>query len=292
MTARLQWRRRYSWTELLPRKEFCMRRFLLLALCCCVFSCDWRLPSWVRSIACDAPPTAPITVDILCDVGGGSSACSEVSLANALLGIAPVLGPGSVVRLYAVSDNVSASGELARFVAGAPVRKTRRELASFAEAQKYTLLDDFQQAAAPLFRPQDRHASPIAEHLVRCVLAGNPSGGVHHVVILTDARQVSGGRRVVSSSDSLQGIDLECGDLLSVDDFTTRLQAALPPDGLRGVVVHFGYVALTPVDHDRCAATVERYAAVRELWVQTLTRLGAQVFWSMDSVNGFSEEHS
>jgi hypothetical protein len=46
------------------------------------------------------------------------------------------------------------------------------------------------------------------------------------------------------------------------------------------------------VEHDRCAATVERYAAVRDLWVQALTRLGAQVYWSMDSVEGLSEAHS
>jgi hypothetical protein len=103
---------------------------------------------------------------------------------------------------------------------------------------------------------------------------------------------VSGGAHVASSSDALGRLDLECGDLVSVDDFGGRLQSALPPDGLRDIVVHFAYVGLTPVEHNRCAATVERYAAVRDLWMQTLTRLGAQVFWSMDSVNGFSEEHS
>jgi hypothetical protein len=234
---------------------------------------------------------APVTVDVLCD-SGGSSTCTEVSLADALSRIAPVLGPQSVVRLYAVSDNVAASGELARFVAGAPAKRTRRALESFAEAQRWDLVDGFQAAAAPLFLPQDRRASPIAEHLVRCVLAGSPSGGVHHIVILTDARQVSGGVHVASSSEALGRLDFECGDLVGLEDFVSRLQAALPPDGLRGVVVHFAYVGLTPVEHDRCAATVERYAAVRDLWVQALTRLGAQVFWSMDAVEGLSEAHS
>jgi len=218
-----------------------------------------------------------MTVDIICDFGGGSSGCTADSLRDVLMQTASTLPAGSVLRLHGMADQVFDAKELARSEITAPKKKTRHAIAAHRNRQTKEIVDTFLTAAAPLFTNDDRRASPIAETIARAVLAGNPSGGVHHIIVLTDARQVS------KASPSLGRLDFECGNLPSTDDFAQRL-SHLFGTAPNGIAIHFAYVRLEPVANNRCDATIERYEAIKRLWTESLSRLGADVTWSMTRI--------
>ena len=218
-----------------------------------------------------------VTLDLVCDYGGGSSGCTSDSLQKALTQIVPTLAPGSVIRLYGMADRVADAKELARYTITAPPKKTRQAIADHRKQLTQSVLDTFTAAAAPLFTNDHRRASPIAESIAFALLAGNPSSGLHRIAVLTDARLVS------QRSPSLGRQDFECGHLPSVPDFSQRL-AHLFGVPLQGVEIDFAYVKLEPVDNNRCDATVERYQAIKTLWTDSLSRLGARVTWSMGAI--------
>jgi len=259
-----------------------MNKRVLLLITLLSLACHGeRIPTWLSSVVMDAPPTPAVTVDVLCDSGGGSSGCSEASLRAVLTSIVPTLGPGSVIRLQGMADHVADDRQLATYTITAPVKQTRRAITSHQRQQTEELVTQFLTAASPVFANPDRRASPIAQSIARCVLAGSPSGGVHRIIILTDGRQVS-------KDDGLGHLDFECAHLPSADHFTTALAHFFGPDDLKSVVIHFANVQLEPVANDRCPASVERYAAIRDLWTASLTRLGAHVTWSMAPINSLN----
>jgi len=225
----------------------------------------------------DPAPLPPVTLDLILDDGGGSEG-STASLAVSLRAVVPTLPPGSVVRLHDLGNSVATSREFARFTISAPHKRTKRALEEQQRNDTVLILKELLAAAKPTLVPRARHASPIAQAIVRAVLAENDSGGIHHILYAGDARQFSKG-------DALGAIDMECGHLPSVGEFTVRLAHIVKRDDLRGVTIHFVGVALTPIDHDRCQATVERYRAIEDLWVQSFSRLGAQVTWSMEPLH-------
>ena len=225
----------------------------------------------------DAQMQPPVTLDIACD-SGGSSGCTPPSLDVTLRTLVPLLPSGSVVRLHGITDRLVTSRELSQFVITAPVKTTRRAVQEHTGRQLAAIRTQFLAAAAPLFRQTVRHASPIASAIVRMVQDGNPSGGVQHLVLLTDAREYS--------RDPVLGrLDFECG--LPPPDFGDRLARLFAKDSLRGVHVHFIYAELGPVDGARCRdPDTTAYAALREAWVTGLSRQGAVVTWSMGSLGG------
>jgi hypothetical protein len=219
----------------------------------------------------DSPPQVPVTLDVLCDPGGGSSACTQANLELAFASHAPHLPPKSLVRLYGMTDSIAETKELVRFTTTPPPKTSRRAIQRHQEQQTRDLRTLVQEAARPLFTHQKRRSSPIAENLARVLTAESPQGNRRIVVILSDARQVS-------TSDSLGHLDFECGRLPTTEALTAGLRRLLPDQ--RDVSIQFCFATLEPVDRNRCTASIERYASIKELWTTALTNLGAHVTWT------------
>lgn len=220
------------------------------------------------------PRSAPKTIDVVCDSGGGSGACTADSLRSLLTQLCPSLSPGSVVRLHGMTDAVADVREIARFEITAPAKKTRRAVSGHRSRETAALVDRFVAAARPLFDGR-RRSSPVAETIGRALLAGPVHGSEHEIFVLTDARQVS------ATSPALGKLDYECGNILPAEEFAPRLDKLYGAGALRGVNVHFCFVQLEQVEHQRCEATNERYVELKASWTGALSRLGAKVTWSM-----------
>jgi hypothetical protein len=216
----------------------------------------------------------PSTVDVICDFGGGSSGCTASSLETILREVTPSLPAGSVVRLHGMTDDVARASQLAVFTTSAPKKRTVRAVAGHRRRQTEAIVKEFLAAAAPIFTNDDRRASPIAETIARVVLAGNPTSGAREVFVLSDGRQFS------KASPTLGKTDFECAPLPTGDEFGARLRELLP--STKGIAIHFRFAKLEPVAKNRCAATVERYAALQETWTTSLQQVGARVTWSMN----------
>lgn len=248
-----------------------------------ILSCN-GLPPSLRSAFLDPPVEAPLTVDIICDVSGTDrSGCSEASLSQLINTIIPQLPYRSVLRLQGMSDTVYAVGELSRHVITAPRQKTRVAVRRHRSEQTDLVREQFLQAAQPLFGVP-RRASPIPQTIARSVLAGNPTGGQVIVLLLSD------GRTYTRDTPSLGFIDQECGRPMTVDEFTSRLEPLFPPKSLDGISIHFVNAQLDRVANDRCAPTIEDYRALRDVWVSSLTRLGARATWSMGPLTSLPKE--
>lgn len=174
-----------------------------------------------------------------------------------------------------MADAVADGKQLSEFTITSPRKKTLKAVSAHRQRQTAAIIDQFTSAAGPLFVRDERRRSPIAETIGRALLAGSPAGSERHVYLLTDAREVS-------KNATLGNLDFECGPILDADDFAQRLAQLYPADSLRGVTVHFVHVQLEPVANNRCAATIERYAALKNTWANALHRLGATVTWSMN----------
>ena len=237
-----------------------------------------------RAVFLDRPADTPVTVDIICDVSGTDrSGCSESSLTQLIDTVVPELPFRSVIRLQGMSDTVYAVGELSRHVIAAPRQKTRVAVRRHRVEQTDLVREQFLQAAQPLFGVP-RRASPIPQTIARSVLAGNPTGGDVIVLVLSD------GRTYTRDTPSLGFIDQECGPPLTVDEFTSRLEPLFPPKSLDGVSIHFVNAQLDGIANDRCAPTIEDYRALRDVWVSSLTRLGARASWSMGPLTSLPKE--
>jgi hypothetical protein len=216
----------------------------------------------------------PSTVDVICDFGGGSSGCTASSLEVILREVTPSLPAGSVVRLHGMTDDVARASQLAVFTTTKPKKRTVRAVAGHQRRQTDAVVREFLAAAAPVFTIDDRRASPIAETIARVILVGNRTGGNRAVFVLSDGRQFS------KASPTLGRLDFECGPLPSGEEFGAQLRELLP--STEGIAIHFRFAKLEPVAKNRCAATVERYAALQETWTTALQTVGARVTWSMN----------
>lgn len=256
-------------------------QFFNLFLFGCLLLAACKVPPGIHDLFLDHAHPPAVTLDIVCDADVvGCTPSSSRSTVTALL---PGLPPKSVVRVFACADDVVASRELYR-VTTAVAKPNPNAERDQRKAETTQITNDVVRVTAPLFVP--RHASPIAQTLHRVVLAGNPSGGTRHVVILTDGRQVShgmSGRK--SDDDPLGDVDFECGDI--PDDFPDRLANLFPKDALHNVHIHFANVDLARVDHARCPdPDTTRYTRMRDVWVRGLSRQGAAVTWDMGPIGG------
>jgi|GEM_PF-2704709 len=251
---------------------------MLLLVPTMVTACN-NLPPAVHDLFLDARVPPGVTLDLVCDAD--VTGCTAATLRSTVSSLVPGLPPQSVVRLFAVADDIVDSRELYRCATGARKPNAQAEQdRRAAEARQIT--DGVLAAAGPLFAITKRHASPIAQTIHRVLLAGNPSGGVHHLVILTDARQVT---KALAPDDPLGDLDFECGAI--PDDFPDRLARFFPKDSLHGVHVHFANVELSSVDGHRCSdPDTTTYARMRDAWVSGLSRQGAVVTWDMGPIGG------
>jgi hypothetical protein len=222
------------------------------------------------------PKAAPQTVDFICDFGGGSSGCTSDSLTSILREITPSLPAGSVVRLHGMTDDIAEATQLASFTITAPKKRTVRAVAGHKARQTEAIVTQFLAAATPIFKNDVRRQSPVAETIARVVMAGSSTAGARAIVVLSDARQVS------KHSPALDKIDFECGPILSGDEFAKRLCALFPERGANDITIDFRHVKLEPVANNRCTATVERYAALKNTWTVALEQVGARVTWNMN----------
>jgi hypothetical protein len=239
-----------------------------------VIGCD-RIPEDLKQPFLPAAQPTPITADLICDFGGGSSGCTAESLTSLLREITPTLPAGSVVRLHGMADAVADGRQLTEYEITAPKKKTLKAVSGHRKRQTDAIVKQFVTAAQPLFADADRRRSPIAETIGRALLAGSPAGAERHLFLLTDAREVS-------KNATLAKLDFECGPIVDGPDFAQRLARLYPPDALRGVHVHFVHVQLEPVANNRCVASLERYSQLKNTWSGALQAHGATVTWSMN----------
>jgi hypothetical protein len=239
-----------------------------------VIGCD-RIPKDLKQPFLPAAQPTPITVDLICDFGGGSSGCTAESLTSLLREITPTLPAGSRIRLHGMADAVADGRQLTECEITAPKKKTLKAVSGHRKRHTDAIVNQFVAAAQPLFANANRRASPIAETIGRALLAGSPEQSERHLYVLTDAREVS-------KNPSLGKLDFECGPILDAEDFAQRLARLYPPDALRGVHVHLVHVQLEPVANNRCVASLERYSQLKNSWTGALQAHGATVTWSMN----------
>ena len=248
-----------------------MKRLLFLFIVLLV-GCD-RIPDGIKKQFGPAAAPTPITADLMCDFGGGSSGCTPDSLTSLLRDMTPTLPAGSVVRLHGMADAVADGKQLSEFTITTPKKKTLKAVTGHRKRQTDAIVTQFVAAAQPLFANADRRRSPIAETIGRALLAS--ANGERHLYVLTDAREVS-------KNASLGKLDFECGTIIDTANFAQRLSRLYPRDSLRGVGVHFVHVQLEPVANNRCTATVERYTQLKNTWMGALKAHGAILTWSMN----------
>lgn len=235
-------------------------RFLLL-LCC--LACA-RMEDVAQEIGLKDPPRRPpLTVDILCDTSPGAP-CSEATLVETIDVVLPLISarPGSTLHIWSIGETV-ADASVVGTVTSTPSPKTSAQSRK-AHGERFlnTSRSYLQKAAEPLFAKHPRR-SPIAETMSKVLLS--TSVGDRHVVVITDAREVS---------------DLgnfECGELPTTEQWLKRLHdaRALSPGSLRGTHVSFIHVEHARIDRERCALTMERIALTNDLWRAAFQSAGA-----------------
>jgi hypothetical protein len=207
---------------------------------------------------------AGVTIDILCDFDGGGT-CTADNLREALDRALPPVAdrPGSVLRLWAMGNELADTTLLASATVPAPNRRKSAQRAAWARFVA-TTRSLFLGAYAASADTRHRRQSPIAESLTRVAWAdGAPE---RYCLVLTDAREYSE-----------IGGDLECGALPTAAAFTRELQRHhfLASQSLRGVSVAFCFVTIGTIDGRRCDSTLERADKLRELWIAALHAAGA-----------------
>jgi hypothetical protein len=219
----------------------------------------------VASWFADKAQPAPVTIDILCDASTGSS-CNDDSLAETLhlaLGTAAA-HPGSTVRLWMQGRTIETTR-----VVGCGVSPTKRVTSRHARAEA----EERWISKEMTFLTADGHAamqgrirrSPIAESLGVIALAPVAPHQKHYVVAITDALEVS------------DFGEFECGRLPRPERFARVLaeHRVLAAHALAQADVKFCHVDLRPIDSERCRASLDRAAEVRDIWTRTLRAAGA-----------------
>lgn len=211
----------------------------------------------------DPPAPPPLTVDLVCDTSPGAP-CNAATLSATIDVVLPQIAarPGSILRLWSMGDTV-ADAAVVGSVESTPPKKSGTQAHKTHEERFITSArSKLQQAAEPLFTTAPRR-SPIAETMSKVVLA--MTSGARHVVVITDAREVS---------------DLgnfECGRLPTTEEWLSRLHEAraLMPGSLRATHVYLVHVEHTRIDRERCPVTMQRIAQTNDLWRAAFQAAGA-----------------
>lgn len=181
--------------------------------------------------------------------------------------------PHSTVSLWSFGGDVASTMELARVESPAASNRGDRARAAqqrqWAESSRADLL----RAARVIFAAEPRRSSPIAEGL--SAIALSRAGPDRILLVSTDALQCT-----------RETFDFECKKLPQSSAFLARLKALslLTPGSLTGTRVVFVNTRIGAVGENRCATTIARIAAVRNLWSAAITNAGGTVRFTTDSV--------
>jgi hypothetical protein len=209
-------------------------------------------------------------IDVVVDASDGSP--GSLATVQATLDIAlPYAAerPESELRLWALGLELADTRLLASVRSTAPKRRGERarrtEAQRFIDASRALLL----QAARPIFEHPATKQSPIAEGIARVAYSRAPAGIHRRIIVITDAREVSGGPL---------RLDFECDSHLpDAKTFVATLQrnALLAAHALDNTDVHFAFVALDAVPKRRCPVTLARAQQIELVWRAACGAAGA-----------------
>lgn len=211
----------------------------------------------------------PITLDVAIDASEGSTGSPE-TLRETLGRCLPAMSriPGSRLRVWFLGADVATTELIADLTVPTPKRKGERGLRASGErfsreAEAYVM-----KAAQPLFDRPPRKRSPILEGLGRVSLASAAPGHTHHVIVISDAREVSA------------YFDAECDARLPKAE---ALIAALQRDQVltsgrfANASITFAFSSIGPVDRTGCpAVTLTRAVESQTLYRAVLVAAGAR----------------
>ena len=240
-----------------------------LAVVLSLVSCD-RASSAARYLGLtNAPPDAPVAVDILCDFGGAPCTPERLRAVGEAAFGQVALRPGSVIRLWWLGNTVGETTLLTTTT----IPESRGASLRAREAHRTHIITSgiasFEKATAPLFAEFSRRRSPILESLGKISIASTSRG--REIWLVTDLLEESLYR-------------FECGALPDEDSFRSTLAAILPADSLRGVSVYAIYAAPNVIDRDRCPVYVERFRAIVTLFEAAVGQAGGRFHLSPTSV--------
>lgn len=227
----------------------------------------------------DKPAPKPITVDVLCDPSAGST-CAQAELRDVLSGCltSAAVRPGSIVRLWMQGADVTTTRMVGQVASIDTKRTGKRARRHFEQRWIGESTQSLIGSAKELLQKRQRR-SPIAESITRIALDVPSPAHPRVIIVIGDSLEVS-----------TLG-DFECGSLPGTKRFLRDLHRhdVLTADLLHGISVDFCFVDLKPVDHNRCAMTLERAFAVRQLWEAAIRSAGAATF-TIDSGRPHSTE--
>jgi hypothetical protein len=215
---------------------------------------------------CDIPLLPPAAVDVICDASVGSS-CVRTTLESVLdAELRRIIErPGSTVRLWELGSTVGETrliGEQRVPVATKPNARARR---AHEDGIAVTAKAYFLKSAESALRGPGKRRSPILEGLTKVALARDPGAAHRRIVVVTDGREYS------------DLADFECGNLPQPAIFVRELQrrSVFTPGALADTSVLFVGMTMDNIHGGRCAASVAREVAVRDLWRAALVGAGA-----------------
>jgi hypothetical protein len=218
----------------------------------------------------EAAPKPAEVLDVVVDASEGSPgsiATVETTVNRALVYAAE--RPGSEVRVWALGLELSDTRLLASVRSAAPKRRGERarkaEAQRFMDASKPLLL----QAVRPIFEHPATKQSPIAEGIARVAYSRAPARIHRKMIVITDAREVSGGPLRV---------DFECDKKLpDAKTFVATLHrnALLTAHTLDNTDVYFAFVALEEIPKRGCPVTLARAQQIELVWRAACAAAGA-----------------
>lgn len=251
-------------------------RFLLLASILLLVACDAAksVSSWTSDLVGERPTLPPVAIVIACDSSSGST-CGQVELASNIDVSLQVASkrPGSSVAVWSFGADVASTHELARVVS--PEASTRGDRAQTAQQRRWVELSraELLRATRAIFDGPQLRASPIAEGISAISLSRREPNTVY--VVATDALQCT-----------RPTFDFECKKLPTTSAFLARLKSLslLTPGSLKDTRVIFANARIAPVGENRCAMSISRVSAVRELWTAAIKNAGGTTTFTTDAV--------
>ena len=216
--------------------------------------------------ACTQPDPAAERIIILCDQSTGSS-CSGSNLDSAIISALrhSVNRPGSRLELWALGQDVASTRMVATFTITRPIRNGARAISAHRDSQIDAARTLFHREISPYLRSRPPSKSPLVFAIAKLSLAGH-NGVPSHYILVTDGLEFG------------FGWDFECWPPRDTAHFRRAIQNSgiLTPTSLRGSTVTFAFVALGPIDGNRCPVEIGRARKIRELWISILTAFGAR----------------
>jgi len=229
---------------------------------------------WAGALVSDPPSPPPMSIVVACDNSLGST-CGQVELAANIESPlqAAVHRPHSRVAAWSFGADVASTHELAHVES--PEASTRGDRVRAAQQRQWieSSRADLLRATQVIFAAQALRSSPIAEGISAISLSHRGPNLV--IVVISDGLQCT-----------RETYDFECKKLPPPSVFLARLKALslLTPGSLKGARVIFANARIAPVGENRCAMSISRVSAVRELWTAAIKNAGGTTTFTTDAV--------